>query len=89
MLPAVNTKLRDTVRDVTKSQLPPAFRGAFESALLPALEAGVQNMLQQVQGAMRQSIQDVVTEGGRRISQHISSTQSVETLHSEVRVMIQ
>jgi hypothetical protein len=69
LVPTISSKVRDsvrdTVRDAVKAQLPAAFRESFESALLPAFEAGAQAMFQQLQGAFAQGMQGVLQEGAR------------------------
>jgi len=44
LIPAVSSKVNDTV----KAQVASSFRASFEGALLPAIEAGVQAMFDQV-----------------------------------------
>lgn len=46
LIPAVSSKVKDTV----KAQVASSFRASFEGALLPAIEAGVQSMFEQVTG---------------------------------------
>jgi hypothetical protein len=69
LVPSITAKVRDsvrdTVRDAVKGQLPAAFRDSFESALLPAFEAGAQAMFQQLQTAFAQGLQGVMQEGLR------------------------
>jgi len=44
----VSNKVRDSVRETVKTQVATSFRSSFEGVLLPAIEAGVQTMFEQV-----------------------------------------
>ena len=86
LVPTVSAKVRDsvrdTVRDAVKAQLPAAFRDSFETALLPAFEAGAQAMFQQLQAAFVQGMQGVMQESVRA---QRNATSTSDKLEGEVR----
>jgi hypothetical protein len=86
IVPTVVNKVRDSVRDATKDavakQLPSVFRETFETALLPAFEAGTEALFQQVQAAFASGMQQMVRESVRIAAQQQQQQQELSEARS-------